>query len=412
MQYALIGEKLGHSFSKEIHESVFGYDYNLLPLSKDDLPEFFKKRDFKGINVTIPYKQTVIKYLDEIDESAEKIGAVNTVVNKNGKLIGYNTDFLGMRAALLSHGVDVLGKTVLILGTGGTSLTAMAVCEDLGASECLRVSRSEKDGAISYERAKSDYFSADIIINTTPVGMFPNCDECPIDLSDFPFIEAVFDAIYNPLCTKLVVSAKERFINAFGGLYMLVAQAVFAGELFLGEKASEDAISKEYTRILKNKQNIVLVGMPSCGKTTIGKMLAKSFSREFIDIDCEIQKSENQKISDIFAEFGEAHFRDIESREIKKMSSLQGKIISTGGGAVLREENVALLKQNGFLVYIDRPLKLLTPTSDRPLSSDFESLKKRYNERKPIYEAVADAFVLNDGDINDVTQHIREMFLF
>ena len=193
---------------------------------------------------------------------------------------------------------------------------------------------------------------------------------------------------------------------------MLVAQAVFAGELFLGEKASEDAISKEYTRILKNKQNIVLVGMPSCGKTTIGKMLADSFSREFIDIDCEIEKSENQKISDIFEKFGEAHFREIESREIKKISPLQGKVISTGGGAVLREENVALLKQNGFLIYIDRPLELLTPTADRPLSSDFEALKKRFEERKPIYESVADAFVSNDGEIDDVAQNIREMFLF
>lgn len=411
MQYALIGEKLGHSFSKDIHESVFGYSYELCPLSPDKLDSFLKTRDFLGLNVTIPYKQAVIPYLDGIDKAAEKIGAVNTVVKRGGKLYGYNTDFYGMKMALLAHGVELCDKTVLILGTGGTSLTAKAVCEDMGAAVVKRVSRNPKGEDISYEMAESEYTLADVIINTTPVGMYPNADSSPIDLDSFPFLEAVVDAIYNPLNTKLVTQAKNRGITAVSGLYMLVAQAVRAGEIFLDKQVAGEVIFKEYNRILKSKQNIVLIGMPSSGKTTVGEKLAKMLSREMIDCDSEIEKVKGMSIPNIFSQFGEKEFRDIESQVIKSVSALQGKVISTGGGAVLREENVALLKQNGVLVYLDRPLEKLTPTCDRPLSSDITALKQRYEERKPIYENCCDVTVLNDGELDDTVKNVKEMFL-
>ena len=409
--YGLIGEKLGHSFSKEIHESLFGYDYSLIEIDKNSLDAFLKKRDFSAVNVTIPYKQAVIPYLSYIDPLAEKIGAVNTVVNREGKLYGYNTDAFGLSENLRVHGVCVKNKKVLILGSGGTSLTAKAVCEDLGASEILRTSRSQKDGCVSYEQAKSLMPDAQIIINTTPLGMYPNLGGMGADIDDFPKLEAVADSVYNPLCPLLTVKAKERGINAFGGLYMLVAQAVKAGEYFCGKKISEDKTSSLFEKIFKDKQNIVLIGMPSCGKTTFGKMLSEEFDREFIDTDEAIVSREKKAISDIFAQVGESGFRDIESEVIKEVSKRQGVIISTGGGAVLREQNVQFLKQNGFLVYIERPLKDLTPTADRPLSLDFEALKKRYTEREPIYSRVCDVKIKNDREISTVAADIKEAFL-
>jgi shikimate dehydrogenase len=412
LQYALIGEKLGHSFSKQIHESVFGYSYELCELNKDELDAFFEKKDFLGINVTIPYKQAVIKYLDEIDQSAKKIGAVNTIVNRGGRLVGYNTDFFGMKSAFLAHCVDLTGLTVLILGTGGTSLTAKAVCEDMGAEVIKRVSRNPKsDDEISYTQAKTDFFDADVIINTTPLGMYPNSNACAVDLNDFPFVQAVLDAVYNPINTLFVVNAKERGINAFSGLFMLVAQAVKAGELFLDKVLPQECVVEEYNRILKQKQNVVLLGMPSSGKTTVGKALSQIMGREFIDTDDEIIKKAGMSIPEIFATKGESAFRDIETDVIKEVSTQNGKVISLGGGAVLREENVLTLKQNGVLVYLNRPFEMLTPTADRPLSSDFDTLKKRFDQRTPIYEAVCDVTVFNDGDILDTVNCVKEMFL-
>ncbi len=409
--YGLIGEKLGHSFSKEIHEKLFDYNYDLMELTHDEVGGFLEKREFRAINVTIPYKQTVIPYLYEIDELAQKVGAVNTIVNRDGKLHGYNTDVFGMSECLRTNGVNLKDKNVLILGSGGTSLTAKAVCEILGAKKYLRTSRQEKEGCVSYEQAKTLMPDAQIIINTTPLGMYPNLNSMAADLNDFLHLEAVMDAVYNPLSPMLVVKAKEKGINAFGGLYMLVAQAVKAGEYFTGKTLDENVTQSVYKEILKKKQNLVLIGMPSCGKSAVGKAIAKDLNRVFIDTDEEIKKREGCEISDIFKSAGESGFRDIESDVIKKLSAVQGAVISTGGGAILREENVRCLKQNGFVVFIDRLLELLTPTSDRPLSSDLKSLKKRYDERLPIYNKVCDKKITNDQSLNDTVSLTRMEFL-
>ncbi len=408
--YGLIGEKLGHSFSKQIHESLFDYEYKIIEIPKDKLDEFMTKREFKAINVTIPYKQAVMKHLGYIDLLAEKVGAVNTIVNRDGELYGYNTDVFGMSECLRVNGVDLKGKKVLILGSGGTSLTAKGVCEILGAKKYLRTSRSAKDGCVTLETAAREMSDAQIIINTTPLGMYPNLGEMPVDLNDFPQLEAVMDAVYNPLSTMLVTQAKARGINAFGGLYMLVAQAVKAGEYFTGKIVGEKKTNSVYKEILLSKRNLVLVGMPSCGKSTIGEYIAESLDMEFIDTDELIVAREKKAISDIFAQLGESGFREIEAEVIRDISSKQGVVISTGGGAVLKCENVLNLKQNGKIVFIDRPLELLTPTSDRPLSSDVAALKKRYEERVPIYNGVCDARVINDGDIIEAICAARQEF--
>ncbi len=383
MEYAIIGEKLGHSFSKEIYETYFGMDYSVKELASEEIDGFMKAKDFKGINVTIPYKQTVIPYLDEISDVAKKIGVVNVIVNDNGKLKGYNTDFLGLKSNIEHAGIDLNGKNVLILGDGGTSKTAYAVAETMGAKTINKVSRDKKSNTITYEEAKK-MPQTQVIINTTPVGMYPKIDATLIDLDDFPALEGIFDAVYNPLCTKLVIEAKKRGIKARGGLYMLVSQAIFAVEKFSGKECSQSLTEGIFKNIYKSKENIVLIGMPGSGKTTVGKILAEKLGRELIDTD-DIIKKENGDISAIFEKLGESGFRDIETDVIKRVSALQGKVIATGGGAVLRAENVDFLKLNGNLYFIDRPLEDIAATPDRPLSSDRESLEKRYNERYEIY---------------------------
>lgn len=397
MKYGLIGVKLGHSFSKEIHERLGKYEYELKELAPDELEGFIKAKDFEGINVTIPYKEAVIPYLDETDDAAARIGAVNTIVNRGGKLFGYNTDAYGMKSLMEKMGVDAAGKSVLIAGTGGTSKTAVYVARELGASEVRRMSRSAKEDAISYEEAYADYADADILINTTPSGMYPNTDAVPVDLERLPKLQVVIDAVYNPLNTKLVQAAREKFIDAEGGLYMLVAQAVMAAGLFTGEEADESAVDLVYSELMLNKSNIVLIGMPGSGKTTLGRILADKLGREFADTDDEIVKETGAEISDIFAKHGEEYFRNLESEVIKKMSVTGGKVIATGGGAVLRKENVDALKQNGVIVLLDRPLDELEPTSDRPLANDSDKMRQLYEKRMPIYKECADAIAEPEG---------------
>lgn len=411
MEYGCIGEKLTHSFSKEIHNLLFDYDYEIREIKRDKLGKFMQAKDFKAINVTIPYKQDVIPYLDWVSETATQIGAVNTIVNRDGKLYGYNTDFAGLTALMSLNNIDVLGKKVLVLGSGGTSKTAVAVAKSLSAKIVKRVSRTAREDCITYEDAIKYHNDAEIIINTTPCGMYPDIVGAPINIDRFEKLEAVIDAIYNPLCSNLVVKAKSRGLKATGGLYMLVHQAAVAAELFTDSKVSDDKIYDVYKKIIQSKRNIVLTGMPSSGKSTIGKIIAEILNMSFIDIDAEIERVTGESIPEIFAGKGEKIFRDIESRVIAEISAIQNCVIATGGGAVLREENIVLLKGNGTIYFIDRPIELLVTTNDRPLSSNRADLEKRYNERYQIYCDTSDVRIVNDGDLNIAINKIREDFL-
>ena len=406
MKYGLIGEHLGHSFSKEIHEKIGDYVYEIKEIEPDNVEGFMLERDFLGINVTIPYKEKVIPMLDYIDDSAKKIGAVNTVVNRNGKLYGYNTDYSGMRALILRVGAEINGKKVLIIGTGGTSKTARAVVGDLGAKEIIFVSNIEVNGALSYEEVYKSHTDVDVIFNTSPVGMYPRNNACPIDLDKFPNLTALIDVVYNPIKTKLVREARKRGIKAEGGLYMLGAQAVYAYEHFSGNKATKELCDSVYNDIIKEKSNIVLIGMPASGKSTVGKKLAELTGKCLIDTDLEIVKTEGTEISEIFATKGEVYFRDLEAKIVEEVSKLNGFVIATGGGAILREENRDNLRQNGKVYFLDRDPELLVPTSDRPLSSDRASIEKRYNERYDIYCQACDVRVDGNGTVDKVSELI------
>lgn len=410
MEYGLIGEKLGHSFSKIIHTELCGYDYNLCEIPKGELDSFMKKADFKAINVTIPYKQAVIPYLYEIDGIAEEIGAVNTVVNKNGRLYGYNTDFYGLSALIKRAGIDLKNKKVLILGSGGTSKTAFCVAKHMGADNILKVSRKGGEGLITYDDATENHSDAEVIINTTPCGMYPDIDNLILDIEPFKKLIGVVDAIYNPLCSQLVVRAKEKGITAVGGLYMLVSQAAYAAEKFIAARIDESEIERVYKKLLNEKRNLVLIGMPSCGKTAIGKAVAKDLNMDFIDSDEEIVKRCGISIPQIFKDKGEKGFREIESGVLADISLLQNKVIATGGGAILNHKNIELLKANGVVVFIDRPLEQLITTDDRPLSSNRQALKKRYEERYDIYCKSADIKINAEKSLSENIKAVKEVF--
>lgn len=393
MKYGLIGEHLKHSYSCEIHAQIADYEYELHEIPPSGLGEFLKKREFNAINVTIPYKQDVIPYLDEIFDTAKRIGAVNTIVNRNGRLYGDNTDFAGMLALAKHIGVDMKGRKVLILGTGGASKTGHALAEYMGAQSAFYVSRSGKDGSISYEQAVTEHSDAQIIINATPVGMFPKQDGRPIDISAFPKLEGVIDAIYNPLRTNLILDAQERGIPAEGGLYMLSAQAVHASAVFRDIPLDESLVDKAFKSVKNDKQSIVLIGMPSSGKTTVGRILAEKCGKQLADTDEYIVRKIGMPISDFFAKHGEAEFRKIEKETVAELSATGGRIIATGGGAVLDAENVRALKQNGVLVFLDRRPENLIATDDRPLASRRSALEKLYAERYDIYCAATELHI-------------------
>ncbi len=410
MEYGCIGEKLTHSFSKEIHAQLFDYDYVLKEIPRERIDEFMRARDFRAINVTIPYKETIIPYLDEVSEVAQRIGAVNTVVNRDGRLYGYNTDYMGMKAMLLREGIDLKGKKVLILGSGGTSKTALALARDSGASSVLRVSRTASSDCVSYEDVLQKHKDAEVIINTTPCGMYPNIDGSAISLEGFSRLCGVVDAVYNPLRSHLVCDARSRGIKATGGLCMLVAQAAFAAEKFVGAVVQEEKIESIYKNMLLKKENLVLIGMPGCGKSTLGKMVAKKLSMDFLDTDDLIVRRAGKPITEIFSESGEKAFRDMESAVIKEVAARQNTVIATGGGAVLRPQNVELLRQNGRIFFIDRPLEFLVTTKSRPLSSDREALKKRFTERYDIYKASADVRFVPKKDKEENADKIVKEF--
>ena len=411
MKYGCIGEHLKHSFSKEIHNLLADYDYEILEIEKECLEKFAKEKNFNAINVTIPYKELIMPYIYSIDEYAKKIGSVNTVVNRGGKLYGYNTDFFGMCKLIEHAGIKITDKKVVILGTGGTSKTAYAVSAHLGAKEIIITSRKKSETSIDYTELYEKHTDAEIIINTTPVGMFPSIFESPVDVSKFDKLSGVIDAVYNPLCTELISSAKEKGIPAEGGLYMLVAQAVRASEIFIDTKYDTETTDKVYKKILSDKENIVLIGMPASGKTTVGKILAQKLGRKFIDTDALIEEKAKKSIPEIFKTEGESRFRDLEAEVIKEVSSLTCSVIATGGGSVLRNENVFNLKKNGKIYFIDRPLDALIPTSDRPLGSTKEAIEKRYIERYDIYMKSANVRIDADTEANEVSEKILGDFL-
>ncbi len=399
--YGLIGAKLGHSYSKIIHEKIADYTYTLLPLPTEaEARAFFEKREFAAVNVTIPYKQMVIPCCDEVDPRAKAIGAVNTVVNRGGKLYGYNTDYAGFAYLAKAHGVDFAGKTVLVLGTGGTHATVSAVCRDSGAKEILTASRTGKDGALTYEQAaaRSD---VQIVVNTTPCGMYPQTGQCLLDIAALPQLEAVLDVVYNPFATELVLSAKDRGLVAVGGFEMLVAQAVYAAEYFTGRALDCETLIPQISRELqKELQNVVLIGMPGCGKSTVGAVLAQKLGKTFVDADAEIERRTGKAIPDIFAQEGEETFRRYEADVIADLTRQNRQVIACGGGVVKTPQNLHALRQNGPVLWVQRPIEKLA-TAGRPLSKGSEALRRMAHERLPLYRAAATGAVCNDGSLAD-----------
>ena len=409
MRCGLLGARLDHSFSKEIHEKLGLYEYALFEVPPERLADFLRDRDFDGINVTIPYKQAVIPYLDGLSERAAAIGAVNAVVNRQGKLWGDNTDLPGLTALIRRMGLDLGGATVLIAGTGGTSRTALAAARELGAARSVRMSRSGREGAPTYEAAYAAYPDAALLINATPAGMYPDTDGCCADLDRLPGLRGVADAVYNPLTTRLVREARARGIPAEGGLYMLTAQAVPAAELFSGRRFGPETIDTLYRELLFEKRSIVLTGMPGSGKSTLGGLLARRLGRELIDTDAEIVRRTGMPIAELFRRHGEPYFRALETEAIRNASETGGRVIAAGGGAVLRPENVDAMKQNGTVVFLDRPPETLIPTADRPLADDAAKLRALYAERYPIYTAAADVTVPVRGTPEETADMILEM---
>jgi len=402
--YGLIGAKLGHSYSKIIHEQLAGYQYELIPLPTEaEARAFMERRAFTAINVTIPYKQLVIPYCDEIDPKAKAIGAVNTIVNRGGKLYGYNTDYAGFAYLARAHNIDFTGKTVLILGTGGTHSTVEAVCRDGGAGTILSASRTGKFGALTYNEAMRRR-DVQIIVNTTPCGMYPNVGQCLLDPTAFPALEALLDVIYNPFRTELLLRAEEHGITAAGGFEMLVAQAVYAAQHFTGRFYATDSVIPTASRRLRRQlANVSLIGMPGCGKSTIGSALAKQLGKTFVDLDEEIERRTGNNIPDIFAREGEEAFRRYEAETLADVAKHTGQIIACGGGVIKNPANVRALRQNGSVLWVQRPLGKLA-TGGRPLSQGGAALKQLQAERTPLYQAAADAVLDNSSTLAAAVQ--------
>ncbi|MBR4014940.1 MAG: shikimate dehydrogenase [Anaerotignum sp.] len=401
MRYGLIGEKLGHSFSKIIHEKLADYTYDLIPLSKEELHDFMLEKKFTALNVTIPYKEAVLPYLDEIDRHAKAIGAVNTIVNRQGRLYGYNTDFFGFRYLLEHNGIDVRGKKVLVLGKGGAAKAVLAVLADLGAGETHTVYYKNAPDTITYEDCYRHHTDAQIILNTTPVGMYPRADDCPIDLNCFPKLEGIADVVYNPLRTQFVLEGEKRGIPAAGGLEMLVAQAKFAAEIFLDTTLPNGCIEEITRELQRERSNLVLIGMSGCGKSTLGKLAAEHLQKPFVDTDEEIVKKIGMPIAEYFEKEGETAFRQVETEVLHALSTENNLVISTGGGVVKNPLNIDLLKRNGRMIWLKREVSLLESGNGRPLAPDAAAAEKLYQERLPLYIAAAEAIAENNGTTTD-----------
>ena len=402
MQCGLLGRKLGHSYSPQIHNLLGDYSYVLFEKEPEELENFLKNVDFSGLNVTIPYKKEVIPYLSELSPTAQKMGCVNTVLRRSdGTLYGHNTDYFGFTSLVRHAGLSVAGKKVLVLGSGGASNTAAAALKDLGANPVV-ISRSGENnyGNLHLHR------DAAAIVNATPVGMYPNTGVSPIDLKLFPNLEGVLDVIYNPARTQLLLDAEKLGIPRENGLWMLVAQAKEAAEVFTGGKISDEVIEKIYRELSHQMKNIVLIGMPGCGKSTIGTLLAEKLGRTLADADEKIISLAGKSIPDIFAQDGEPTFRDWETKALTELGKQSGLVIATGGGCVTQKRNYPLLHQNGYLVWLERDCSVL-PTDGRPLSQA-NDLGKMYAARKPLYEAFADIRVENTGTPAETVQKILD----
>lgn len=402
MKCGLLGRKLGHSYSPQIHNFLGDYSYVLFEKERSELENFLKNGDFSGLNVTIPYKKEVIPYLSELSPTAQKMGCVNTVLRRSdGTLYGHNTDYFGFTSLVRHAGLSVAGKKVLVLGSGGASNTAVAALKDLGASPVV-ISRSGENnyGNLHLHR------DAAAIVNATPVGMYPNTGVSPIDLALFPHLEGVLDVIYNPARTQLLLDAEKLGIPRENGLWMLVAQAKEAAEVFTGGKISDEVIEKIYRRLSHQMKNIVLIGMPGCGKTTIGTLLAEKLGRALADADEKIIALAGKSIPEIFAQEGEPTFRDWETKALTELGKQSGLVIATGGGCVTQKRSYPLLHQNGYLVWLERDWSKL-PTDGRPLSQA-NDLGKMYAARKPLYEAFADIRVENAGTPEETAQKILD----
>ena len=384
-RYGLIGEKLGHSFSPAIHGKLADYEYKLYELAPEELGTFLAAGQFDGLNVTIPYKKAVIPYCQELTDQARRIGSVNTILRRSdGSLLGHNTDYDGFLYLLQSAKIQVKGKKVLVLGTGGASLTVHAVLEDLGAGERVAISRTGPDNYTNLDRHADAHF----IVNTTPVGMYPNTGVSPVDLSLFPNLEGVFDLIYNPARTQLLLDAERRGLVTANGLGMLVAQAKAAAERFSGLPIPDRRVDEITREMARNTQNILLVGMPGSGKSTVGRLLAKKLGRELVDTDTLVEQAIGCSIPEFFAREGEEAFRRVEHRVLCEVSKQSGLVIATGGGIITRPENHDRLRENSRVVFLRRDLDRL-PIAGRPISQA-NDLEELYRKRLPLYEAVSD----------------------
>ena len=403
MKCGLLGRKLGHSYSPQIHASLGNYSYGLFEKEPGELADFLKLGDWDGINVTVPYKKDVIPYLDELTPVAARLGAVNTIVRRSGKLIGHNTDYFGFLTMVRNSGITVAGKKVLVLGSGGASNTAVAVLEELGANVVV-ISRKGNNHYGNLHMHKD----AALLVNTTPAGMFPQTGISPVSLDTFPVLEGVLDVIYNPARTKLLLDAEKRGLATMNGLLMLVAQAKEAAEWFTGSAIDDRVIESIYRKLRHQMENIVLIGMPGCGKSSIGKLLSEKTGHRFVDADAEILRAAGKSIPEIFSQDGEEAFRKLETEVLSELGKQSGLIIATGGGCVTKERNYPLLHQNGSIFWLKRDIASL-PTDGRPLSQT-NRLEEMYQIRKPLYEAFADYVINNDGDPEETLRQITALW--
>ncbi|MBQ8910316.1 MAG: shikimate kinase [Oscillospiraceae bacterium] len=396
----LLGKKLSHSYSPQIHQQLGTYRYDLFERSGEELEDFLLNGTFQGLNVTIPYKKSVIPYCRELSPQAKKMGAVNTIVKRSdGTLIGHNTDYFGFQSMAQRLPVAYRNKKVLVLGSDGASNTVCAVMKELGA-QVVVISRS---GENNYENLNKHADCA-VIVNATPVGMYPNTGISPVSLNLFPNLEGVLDLIYNPARTKLILDAQQRGIPTENGLWMLVAQAKESAEWFTGENISDNKIAHIYKAIKRNMENIVLIGMPGCGKSTVGALLAQQLGKKFVDADAQIEIHAGCTIPEIFQNQQEEGFRKIETKVLSELGKQSGMVIATGGGCVTRQENLPLLRQNGTIVWIKRNIAEL-PTDGRPLSLTTDLLQM-FETRKPMYEKFADITVNNDSTPTETATRI------